>query len=64
MFYVQKALGIDGKCRRFIIDVKAEGPVKVYVEMYADDRIYKIDWAKGLAGAEVVTAEPKGDDHA
>lgn len=51
---VCKALDID-PCltRRIILDFPYEGPVLAYVEMYASNKILKVDWAAGLSCAEI-----------
>ncbi|MDZ4250310.1 MAG: hypothetical protein U0990_09505 [Candidatus Nanopelagicales bacterium] len=45
---------IPPKCRRLIIDLQVDSIAKVYYECYADDRMFTIDVAKLLDGAEAV----------
>jgi len=55
---VCEALGLDpNRVSRIIIDINAYvgGPVKVYVEMIADERMLTLDWSEGLReGAEIL----------
>jgi hypothetical protein len=55
---VCKALGLDpGEVHRVIVDINAEFPVAVYVEMFGTDKLLEVDWAAGLEGAEIRTVD-------
>ena len=50
-------LGLESQAvRRVIIDLQVGHAVKVYVEMYGDDRLFNIDWAD-LKDAEITVLE-------
>jgi len=60
---VCEALGLDPDVtRRVIIDINsgAGGLVMVYVERYGTDGLFNVDWAAGLAGAEIARMEGNG----
>jgi hypothetical protein len=53
---VCEALGIKPEeVVRIVIDMDASspGPVCIYVEMIATDRMLKVDWTAGLGGADI-----------
>ena len=58
---IAEVLGLDVKrTSRIILDLDAREPfIQVYVEMYALNEsqagLLDVDWARGLAGADVVT---------
>jgi hypothetical protein len=59
-----QALGLDPtQIRRVIVDVHADGPVVVFVEMYAPDPdvMWQINWTAALSAAEIV-AVPSARD--
>jgi hypothetical protein len=53
-----EALGLDpGQTGRIIVDVPPTGAIKVYVEMYASEKVLDLDWSKGLQGAEITVLD-------
>lgn len=56
---IAPALGLDdSEIRRIIIDLNVGYPVKVYVEMFGDDRLLKIKWADfDLVDAEITLCD-------
>jgi len=50
-----KALNLDaGLVQRIILDLPAEGVIKVYVQMMGDRQLLDIDWAAALGKSEVI----------
>jgi hypothetical protein len=51
-----EALGVKAEeTMRIVIDIDASdpGPIRVYVEMIATDRMLEVDWMAGLGGADI-----------
>jgi len=55
---VCEALQMDASnVQRIIIDISSRGPVRIYVEMIASNKILDVGWTAGLTGAEVKILE-------
>lgn len=54
---VCNALGLTAaSVRRVILDMPSDGVVVAHVELFADNRVFQIDWSR-LNGAEVKYAD-------
>lgn len=57
---VCEALGlVPDMTKRVILDIDVGQPVRAYVEMYADERIFDIKW-DSFSGATISTVDKEG----
>jgi hypothetical protein len=53
---------VPDNCHRVVIDIEADEPVKVYMELIADVDEITVNALAGLTGGEVVTISPKSGE--